>query len=144
MTPEEKEKSLRLRKLVQQYEDSTDEDKRLEVFHLINKVCEVSEFKLNQYWEACSLEEFCDSLAVEVVHGVSFSKERAIPVIKEMCSLLPENVDRFLYLHSKYGDAIEYVFRNSQYIWLAIYAEGKKFNEVMSDLNSSEGGPISL
>ena len=144
MTPEEKEKSLKLRRLVQQYEDEENRARQIELFESINQICEVSESDLNQYWEAYSLEDFCDSLAINIISGIEFSLENSIPIIKEMCSLLPQNTERFIYLYQKYGNAIEYVFQSSQYLWSAIYEEEKKFDEVMRDLNSSEGGPILL
>ena len=79
MTPEEKSVSAKLRELITRYENATDTAVRAGILAEINSLREVTELQVNQYWEACSLEDFCDSLAIEKVWGNDFSKEEAIP-----------------------------------------------------------------
>jgi hypothetical protein len=93
MTPEEKAVSAKLRELITRYENSTVNSVRDGVLLEINALREVTELDVNHYWRGRSLDEFCDSLAIERVWGSNFSQEEAIPVIKEMCALSPEEFE---------------------------------------------------
>ena len=145
MTSQEKETSLKLQKLVSEYESTCDVDVRRRIHHEINNIREVSEFDLNEYYGACDLEEFCDSLAIEVIRGVDFSKEEAEPVVRKLCSLSGEDFREFDYLHQKYGSAIEFVYKKYDYLFSAIVDKEMSFEEIMDELhNSDAGGPIIL
>ena len=144
MTPREKVVSAQLRQLVTEYEGSIDEEARKAAFEKIRSLREVTEVELDLYSSFSSLEEFCDSLAVDKIWGNDFSQKRAIPILKEMCSLGPEDFERFDYLFSKYGQAIEFVFRKPGYLLSALQGGGKSFEEIMEDLEDSSAGPICL
>jgi len=144
MTPEEIEVSTRIRELVTAYEKTEDSKVRAGILKEASSLRDITEYDFENYWRSQSLEEFADFAAIEKIKGNEFSKDEAMTVLKEVCALTPEDVDRIVYLLTKYGTAIEFVFKKSDYIWSAVFEENKSYSEVIEDLNGSSGGAICL
>ncbi len=142
MTPEETERSARFREMIEAYEKETNSAESERMLNAIVQATSAEKFEITNYYEACSLEQFCDSLATEKIQGINFSKEEAYPIIKEMIEC--DDIERKEYLLLKYGSAIDFVFRKNLYISDAVYREEMTYDGIVDELNKSDGGPILL
>ena len=147
MTPEEQERQAKLITLVQSYESTNEESKKEALFNEINEISECSRFNLEQYWEACSIEEFCIGLAVIPATSDEMTREKAISIIQKLHD--GDDTDEPDYLLSKYENAIELFFNCGSYsLSDAIFYSEKSVEEIVKDMEESgpttQSGPILL
>ena len=143
MTTKEQERQEKLISLVKSYEATEVESEQKNMLAQINEFSECSEYDIQNYWRATSIEEFCASLAVEPEANEEMSREKAISIITEMKSLGPSEFRKSDYLLEKYETSIEIFFNCGSYsLRDAIGQTNKSVAEIVKEIEGN--GPIQL